>query len=544
MAKVLIVLVRGNTSLADEQGPASIAAYLNDNGHVARLIAMDKNGINNGIFEEFNPDIIGLSVYHEELDSAFYIADQIKMKDNSRLVVIGGYSATYYYEEIFRISTSIDFVMKGEGEFAWKVLCDNFDNKANIFESPNLIYRDKENKLHINSNAAPIESLDMLEFSDKGILVDNEFQIAHLATTRGCFGSCSFCYSHKFFDPSGKVRWRGKDPQKIIEEIKALVTKYGIHRIVFDDASFEDSYQGLSRAEQIIDLILEANLEFTFEVFFRASIYKRLSDVLLQKLIDAGLSSVFIGIESFNEKELKIFNKHVGVLDNDKVIDYFRNKNINVQIGFINFTPYSDVSTLRQNAYYLNKHHFINSCQISNKLRAYKGTDLYAKLKEDGLISENNGLDYYEYHFELQDINDFCEFILECFDTINAKERINIQAIDWYLYFTYPRYISYYRSLFRKMNVGFEQELDQWETEYFRIINENSELYYNWYSSLLDVLERGWDKKEGLKTSCQIDISKASVDVMKKLKGLMKRFHYHVIKSNRSLLKYLVNDRA
>ena len=228
----------------------------------------------------------------------------------------------------------------------------------------------------------------------------------------------------------------------------------------------------------------------------------------------------------------------------DVFLDYFRNKNINVQIGFINFTPYSDVSTLRQNAYYLNKHHFINSCQISNKLRAYKGTDLYAKLKEDGLISENNGLDYYEYHFELQDINDFCEFILECFDTINAKERINIQAIDWYLYFTYPRYISYYRSLFRKMNVGFEQELDQWETEYFRIINENSELYYNWYSSLLDVLERGWDKKEGLNTSCQIDISKASVDVMKKLKGLMKRFHYHVIKSNRSLLKYLVNDRA
>lgn len=542
MAKVLIILVRGNTSLADEQGPASIAAFLVNNGHEARLVALNKDDSKMEIIDRYKPDIIGLSVYHDELESAIYIADCIKKIDSEILVVVGGYSATYYYEDIFKRSNSIDFIMKGEGELAWKLLCDNFDNKVDVTHTPNLIYRDKTNQLHINLNAKPIEKLDLLEFSNKEILVDNEFQIAHLATTRGCFENCSFCYSHKFFDPSGSVRWRGKDPEKIIAEIRKLVTEYNIHRVVFDDASFEDSYQGLSRMERILDLILEANLEFTFEVFFRASIYRRLSDELLQKLIDAGLSSVFIGIESFNEKELRIFNKHVEVIDNDKVIEYFRNRKINVQIGFINFTPYSEVWTLRKNAYYLHKHHFINSCLISNKLRAYKGTDLYTKLVNDKLIPSNNSLDYYEYSYEKPDINYFCEYIIKKFNDINIEKGSNIQSIDWYLYFTYPRYISYYRSLFGKMKVGFEQDLDKWEDEYFKIIKENSELYFKWYNALLDLFEYGWDENEASKICCEIDISNTSMEVLNKLKVLLKHFHYQIIKSNRTLVKYLIND--
>lgn len=63
------------------------------------------------------------------------------------------------------------------------------------------------------------------------------------------------------------------------------------------------------------------------------------------------------------------------------------------QIGFINFNPYSTLQTLREN------YNFLTNIEMSNLfmyvcsyLRVYKYTDIYNKMKSDGLL-----IDQYDY---------------------------------------------------------------------------------------------------------------------------------------------------
>lgn len=540
MANVLIIIISGETSLADEQGPASIVSYLEKNGHKVKFISAKRNKEFTYEYTDFIPEVIGLSVYHDDLYFAYDIAAKIKKMMRDVYIIMGGYSATYYYQEIFNSTSDIDFLMKGEGELSWKLICDNIDSGKSIETVPNLVYLNHEKRLVSNANAELLNDLDALGFASRDILMSKKLRIAHLSTSRGCFGNCSFCYSHKFFDPSGKVRWRGKTPKVIVEEMRRIVEEYGIHRIVFDDASFEDSIDGLKRIEEIANLIIQEDIKVTFEVFFRASIYFRLSEDLLNKLQKAGLSSVFIGIESFNEKELRLFNKHVSVSDNDRAISVFRKKGINVQIGFINFTPYSTVDTLRANVNLLDKHSMVNTYLLTNNLRAYKGTDLYERLKNEGLLCSKNELDYYGYRYETPVIGELCDFIKRQLSVYNKKLPHDIQYYDWFNFETYSNFISYYRSIYYKLGVELEAELEQWQNKYLEIIQECSHSYFVWYVMLLDLLERGWNDREAKVIFDQYFPYGLSQNVNKKLIQLLIKFHYVSLKYDKKLTEYFV----
>lgn len=541
MAKVLLIMCQGINTIDDEQGLASIASYLRKNNHKVLMHTIKKNTQINSHIGGFIPDIIGISVYHDDLSFAYDIAKYYKeLLPSGTYIVLGGYSATYYYSEILEACKGIDFIIRGEGEESMRLLCDSIDNGDSLEKTDNLVYRNSHGGISVNPVREPIKNLDSLEFTSKDILLSKGIKLAHLSTTRGCFGNCSFCYSHKFFDPSGKTRWRGKSPELVVSEVVKLFYNYGINRVYFDDASFEDSLDGLKRMEIISDLLIKENIPLTFEVFFRASIYKRMSDGLIKKLKMAGLSSVFIGIESFNEKELKIFNKHVSVTDNENAVVFFRKHQIGVAIGFINFTPYSDINTLTQNAKLLHKYKLFGSFWFENKLRAYKGTDIYNKIRSDGLMLDGDDTSYYCYKYEETDIEVFEKYITNKLTRMNAENNFSLQSIGWNCYVSNKQYIEHYRNVFQKLGLNFEEYIEELDRNYLSLIDKHNDLCYSWYCELLTLLENGWSDSKADTITNSYHLMEESTELFRMLKKNLLNFHYKVLKYDQELSKYFV----
>lgn len=542
MAKVLLIMCQGVDRIGDEQGLASIASYLRNNNHEVLMRSMKKNiGIESHM-KEFIPAVIGISVYHDDLNFAYDIAKYYKELLPAAYIVLGGYSATYYYYEILKACKEIDYIMRGEGEECWRILCDSIDNGDSIEVIGSLVFRDPTGDICVNPVLEPIKDLNNLDFTSKDILVSKSINMAHLSTTRGCLGNCSFCYSHKFFDPSGKTRWRGKSPELVVREVVSLFNIYGISRVYFDDASFEDSLDGPKRMEIIADLLIKENIPVTFTVFFRASIHKKLSESLLGKLKTAGLSNSFIGVESFNQKELKIFNKGARVADNENSIIFLRKHQIGVAIGFINFTPYSDIDTLTQNAKLLHKHRFFGSFWFTNKLRAYKGTDIHDRIKADGLFLEEDETNYYCYKYENTYIDVFEKYLTNKFDRMSVESDFSLPMIGWDGYVNHSQYIAHYRNLFQKLGLYFEEYIEELNKNYLSFIDKHNNLCYSWYCELLNLLKNGWDESKAETITNSYHLLKESRALAGMLKKNLLNFHYKLLKHNRELSKYFVGS--
>ena len=239
------------------------------------------------------------------------LSEKIKKLNPDVKICLGGYCATYYYDEIFNISNYVDFIVQGEGEDTFRELCDVLNDEGDLNNIKGLIFRNNSDRNYTKNEIRPpfkkIE--DFMLKTRKDVLVTQKFQRGELSTSRGCFGQCSFCVSHKFFDPTSQQKWRGIEPKKVVDEIIMINKKYNINTFTFTDASFEDSLNGIERMINILDLLIESNIKATFEVNFRSTIHKKITPDIMKKIIQAGIVCVFLGIEAFNEEDLRLYKK-------------------------------------------------------------------------------------------------------------------------------------------------------------------------------------------------------------------------------------------
>jgi len=120
------------------------------------------------------------------------------------------------------------------------------------------------------------------------------------------------------------------------------------------------------------------------------------------KSYNGNLKFIFylIGFENFSQKMLDIFNKKIKVSEIILCIkrSYFlEQKFMNVKTttrshGFIMYTPWTSMIDIQKNNYFAKKYDFKNFCPDwdSRILRLEKGTPLFFKAKEDGLLLKGN----------------------------------------------------------------------------------------------------------------------------------------------------------
>jgi radical SAM superfamily enzyme YgiQ (UPF0313 family) len=253
-------------SLLPPLGLATLAAFLDEDDDVS---IHDEHVETLDLEDE--PDLVVIQVYITSAFRAYQIADHYRA--NGAYVVLGGLHVTSLPEETARHA---DTICLGPGEDTWPLFLR--DLRAG---RPAPLYRSVERTL---ARLAPIRR-DLIK--RHLYLVPNS-----IVVSRGCPHSCDFCYKEAFFR-GGK----GFYTQTVDDALAEIERLPGRHLYFLDDhllgnvpfaSALFEGMRGMNRLWQAAGTV--------------ASV---LRPELLEKAVEAGLRSLFVGFETLSQDSLR-----------------------------------------------------------------------------------------------------------------------------------------------------------------------------------------------------------------------------------------------
>lgn len=211
-----------------------------------------------------------------------------------------------------------DVVVREEGEQTMPEIVRAYENGSD-FESiqgivcrRNKMSREKTPGGFIFTSPRKLEAhLDEIIFPARDLLPNDRYieyskrRFGHatttIITTRGCPFRCEFCSNAVF-----GVSYRERSPKNVLREVEQALS-YGYDRIHFADDVFTFNRE---RIVKFCEEIEKKELDFKWECLGRVDSIDR--DVATA-MKDAGCDRIFFGIESGNDKILKIMNKKITV---------------------------------------------------------------------------------------------------------------------------------------------------------------------------------------------------------------------------------------
>jgi anaerobic magnesium-protoporphyrin IX monomethyl ester cyclase len=296
--------------------------------------------------EEFKPDIVGTTAITATEPDARVICATAKAWNPEVRTVIGNVHATYCWEEILRDDPNVDFVVRGEGERTIAELVAAVAAGEGYERIAGLAYRKDGTPV---TNPKRMLALDLDRFQPAWDLVDwpiysyrpsPEGRLAIVSSARGCVQQCSFCSQQKFWSRS----WRGRDPVKFVEELEMLRDRFGVRVAMLSD---ETPTSDRVRWEKVLDLLHErgTGVELLMET--------RVDDILrdeeiLPKYVKAGVSHVYLGVESTSQATLDLYKKDLKVADSKKAIDFINGHGMVSETSFVLGTPEETTASIRE----------------------------------------------------------------------------------------------------------------------------------------------------------------------------------------------------
>ena len=501
--KILLVGATLNAGvILEEIGICLIAAVLRENGYEVKIISSMAKDIDMQEIVLYNPDIIGFSTYNQTMPVVEKMCKSAKENLKSVYTILGGNTATFYAKDILEENKSIDYVILGEGEITFLELANVLSGHKGISSVQGIAYRDN-GIVKFTEARDLVQDLDELPFASRDLIKKHNLRIAMIAGSRGCTHNCYFCSSNRFWRHNNKFKWRGRSPQNIVDELEYLNKAYHIKQFWFTDPSFEDPGFNESRMREIAGLIIKRNLKISYIIYVRAAFYKNASDELMELLIRSGLCSVFVGTEAVNAYDLKVYGKAATIEDNLKAIQFFKSYNISVEIGFINFNPYSNFEGLRENAKFLYEYKYYTGFYQNSRIMVFKGSRFYDKIKEDKLLTKDTYRELYCYEFLDKRIQNLSEFLTDFFGELE-KDTYVFEKISLLTHLYQSRLAHFKRHFCEDETSEISKLIEQHEIKLSGMIDEFNEVVGAWYWKLLDMAEFNWNEEEAVKYSRQV----------------------------------------
>lgn len=489
----IISLQDNNQYLEHHQNAEYFFQYLIDNGYEAKLgyfnqVEKALSFVTEGFF-----NVLYISVFdfrYEYMSCSISLTmdflHKVKELQPDIKVVLWGYTACYY-KDVLKKYSDIE-------------ICDR------IFP-----FDDCEDEVHFRLEEKQLyQYIKMRDsFPKNESICANPYREEMLLTSIGCTRKCSFCT-----DPALRLQkcWRGRSVKDIADEIKRLYQKHPFLILRFADSSFEDEdagYYNRTKAHRSIEIaqkLIQMKLPIVFAANFRTSIYKFYSEREMAILKEAGLSTIYLGIESFQESELHIFQKQT-LQDIRLAIDFVRKHGFNLDIGFINIHPYSTMEGILENAQLLYEYGFSSLSHYVHRLMIVKGTKLYDRIKEDGLLKETAAdIDYYNYHFKDIRVKEFCDRVMKACSDSTGKEILNKSELYTHFFANFLNAVKKYfgeefiEKYFRKEEYqAVMEELNQAVYELFLDLYYGKKLHTD---ETIQVLKKLDNIRESLEDAC------------------------------------------
>jgi len=341
---------------------------------------------------ETQPEVVGISILQTEASTALDLVCYVRNKGYSGHIVLGSYFPTFTADYLLSHFPQVDSVVRGEGEETLYELCEALRCSRSLKQVLGLSYRDGTQVIH-NEPRPPVMNLDSLPFPDRDCaeIAIRKGYVCSVASSRGCdWCTCLFCCIAPFSHSSPSHGWRSRSIDNLIAELRTLQNHNGLLRINFTDENFLPTATGQIRALEFSQRIINAGLHLDFLISARVN---SVNSATFAPLKTAGLSKVFIGVESGVPRILEIFRKGHTPEEALQAVCELRSLGLDVFVGTIMFDPFSSFDEVVMNYEFFTKIEeklgYFDFFRYSRKLQVYAGTPLRHRLLRERRISEN-----------------------------------------------------------------------------------------------------------------------------------------------------------
>lgn len=387
---------------------------------------------------KYKPDVVCVSTSIGSLQYFDEVYKAVRKELGNIPIVVGGLYATYAYEQFLNVYFDV-FCIVGEGEEAIVKILDNIDKAKDTVQLCELAQNECPNLAFIREGKLVTTERSVLDLSKMSSVpahifakrVNDAEGCVRMEASRGCpWNNCSYCVLKMKYCGS---KWRPYQVGKVIEEMKNLSAD-GVKTVYFTDEEFISG--DYDRMEELADKIIGAKKcgEISEDFNFAASTsvkalfgkycdfpvsQERINAVLL-KLKEAGLRSLFLGIESGSDSQLRRYCKGVTAEQSVAAIELLTKLGIEQDIGYIIFDPLVTVDELMQTVQFLERCHLnSNMSRFAKDMRIVPFThyyNVYGKVFREFDLKQLE----YLYGFENADVQII-------YDAYTKQEEINLQ---------------------------------------------------------------------------------------------------------------------
>ncbi|MEO8601506.1 MAG: radical SAM protein [bacterium] len=374
-----------------------VAAMLEKAGHTCELIDMDADEATLAtVMQRLDAgrfDVLGLTAVTPTYANAVEIAKAAKARWPQLPIMLGGIHATV--DPIVCAKDPLfDFIVVGEAEVTVVELVDAIMAKAtDVCGIKGLVYRDASGAVVSSGARALVPDLDDYPYPAVHLIKDlNKYAPAHatvlpaapIMVSRGCPGACTYCQTKNIF---GR-RTRFRTPANVIGEIRRLVYDYGVKEIHFLDDVITANKKFV---REFCALLKQEPYKLHLEVAngLRADM---VNEEILTALKEVGLRNVGFGIESGNERVLKLVKKGITKDQVRKAIGIAKAIGLETWGFFIFGLPGDTEESIRDTVDF--------AIELDPKyakfvfLKPFPGSEVFYQLDERGLIDNR---DYSQY---------------------------------------------------------------------------------------------------------------------------------------------------
>jgi len=335
-------------------GLLHIASYASEQGISVHVLDADAMELDDSALYELivhsRPLLVGFTATKPTIRRVLELASVVKAALPDTWIVLGGQQATFTADQILRESPAVSVIVLGEGEIPFVRLARLAERGQDLRSKgvPGVAFRDGEE--FVTTKAISVDDLDRLPWI--GPQQHSASGHVALATSRGCYGNCSFCSTPAFNRACRRKRWRARTHQSLCDELSDMSATCSGDRldIHFHDADFLGNTEaGIQRAISIAEEIIARGLRLNIRLACQARTVSHTGAAFWRLWRRAGLTKVFVGYEAGTKDDLSIYRKASTLKDNIVAYRMLSDAQVPTQAGFIMYNPYSTVQSVRKN---------------------------------------------------------------------------------------------------------------------------------------------------------------------------------------------------
>lgn len=380
-------------SLLPPLGLAYIAAAIEKEGHDVRIL--DTAILNMSIkdikdyFRNNKFDIIGITLMTPMYLNFVNIVKAIKPLTGKTPLVAGGAHPSILPVETLKENPGVDYSVFGEGESVFPDLINAIKGKKSVSAVNGVAYREGK-AVKITKPAKMIENLDELPMPARHLL-DNEkyipapstyrkLPVMHISSSRGCPYNCTYCSSQSVF---GR-KYRSHSVDRVLEELKLLMNKYGAKEVCFLDDIFTLNKRWMN---DLCNRLIREGINK--KISWSCSTRVNLVDLsLLKKMKKAGCWQIHFGIESGSQRLLNLIKKGITLQQSRDAIKCCRKVGIKTRAYFMLGLPTETKEESLKTIAFAKE---IDPDYVKFSLTTpYPGTELFDIVKKEGNLKSES----------------------------------------------------------------------------------------------------------------------------------------------------------